>query len=164
MADRSAAHDNVPQPDTRGGGATIDLLPRPSLRALQLLLLLHAIPAAALPLLSIDGWPALAVAAAIAASWFYVRRRPALGFGANALVRLVWLADGHWKLERGSGRTCSGVLRGDSLVSSFLLILRFDLDEGGRATRIIMDGDLEPEQMRRLRARLLQTRPERQSR
>src|SRR5690348_18368702 len=105
--------------------ATIDLAPRPSLRALQVLFWLHtavlALALAALP----PGAPMMLLAAAVAASWFWTRRHAAFGHGPRALTRLTWHAGGGWTLRDGRGAQLEGELLGSSLVHDALPVLNF---------------------------------------
>ncbi|MGH8443447.1 MAG: hypothetical protein ACRETF_11180, partial [Nevskiaceae bacterium] len=83
--------------------ATIDLAPRPSLRALTWLFWIHAAmlgaALAALP----SGAAMVALAAGVALSWLWTRRHPAFGHGPRALTRLTWHADGSWRVGDASG-------------------------------------------------------------
>lgn len=133
--------------------STVDLRLRPSLRALRLIFCLHALCIGLLPLAMQPGWPAVALAAAFAASWLWLRRHPALGFGRQAIDRIVWHADGGWSLWIGK-REARAELRGDSLVHRRLLVLRWRSDDGRRYTRLIAGDEVTEPQLRQLRARL----------
>ncbi len=134
--------------------ATLDLTPRPSVRALMWALALHSLVMVALLFAMEPGWPMAAIAGLVGLSWLGLRRHPALGFGPRALTRLTWHADGSWTLHETSGKKLEAELDGSSLIHSLLLVLNFKLKTGGRRTRIFMGDELEPDQMRRLRARL----------
>lgn len=134
--------------------ATIDLAPRASLRALTLLLLLHgsvgmllllAQPPAALMWLGV---------AAVALSWLRLRRHAAFGFGPRSLTRLTWHAGGDWTLHDAAGKSYDAKLEGNSLVLPGLLVLNFHLADGARRSRALLGDELEPELLKRLRARL----------
>jgi hypothetical protein len=142
-------------------GTTLDLRLRPGVLLLQWLTLLHALPAAALPLAGIDGWPALCAAAAIAASWFHVRRHPALGFGPRAITRLILHADGQWALQIGAAPSDAvtpeplpAELLAGSVLWRRLIVLRFRLPDGRRRDRVLLGGETADEPLARLRARL----------
>ncbi|MEK6805562.1 MAG: protein YgfX [Pseudomonadota bacterium] len=134
--------------------ATLDLTPRPSIRALMMGSLLHLAVGAALPFAMEPGWPMGAIAALIGLSWVSLRRHPALGLGLRALTRLTWHTDGSWTLHEASGQKIEAELDGSSLVHSRWMVLNFKLRTGGRKTRILVGDELESDQMRRLRARL----------
>lgn len=135
--------------------STVDLTPRPSIRALRWLLWLHILPIAATAFAMQPGLPMLAVDAAFGLSWIWLRRHPVFGFGPRALVRLVWHAEGQWTLTENSGRRYEAELLADSYVHPRLLLLNFRTEAGQRRTRALLGDELEAEQLRRLRARLL---------
>jgi hypothetical protein len=134
--------------------ATIDLALRPSVRALTWLFWLHVgvlgLALAALP----PGAPMVALAAAVAASWFWTRRHAAFGHGPRALARLTWQADGSWRVHDAAGRQAEAELLGDSLVHERLLVLNFRLKDGGRRSRALLGDETDEDSLRRLRARL----------
>ena len=134
--------------------ATIDLALRPSIRALTWLFWLHAgvlgLALAAVP----PGAPMVALAAAVAVSWFWTRRHAAFGHGSRALSRLTWHADGSWRVHDAAGRLSEAELLGDSLVHDGLLVLNFRLKDGGRRSRALLGDEADEESLRRLRARL----------
>lgn len=134
----------------------LDLRLQPSVRGLRWLLWLHAVPAAALPLLAVDGWPALVLAVGIAASWVHCRRHPAFGFGARAIVGLRLYADGSWQVGDARGWRAA-VLESSSALFGSVLALGFRLVGGGHRRRVLVGGELEPGALRRLRAHLLQS-------
>lgn len=134
--------------------ATIDLALRPSLRALTGLFWLHAavlvLALVALP----PGGAMVAIAGAVALSWVWTRRHPAFGHGVRALVRLVWHADGSWRVHDGTGASHEAELLGHSLVHDHLLVLNYALKPGGRRSRALLGDEADEELLRRLRARL----------
>lgn len=124
------------------------------MRALRAVFVVHAVCIGLLPLAMAEGWPMLLLVAAFALSWWRLRRHPVLGFGPQAIRRLVFHGDGSWTLERESGRPLEADLQPGSIVHPALLVLRFRLKAGGTATRLILSQDADPEALRRLRARL----------
>lgn len=135
--------------------STVDLALRPSARAHFGLFALHVVPLAALPLAMDSGAAMVGVACAIGASWLWLRRHPAFGYGPKALRRIVWREDGGWSVTRsGEREPRAATLRGDSTVWSAAIVLNFDLQPSGRATRILLGDEADPEALRRLRARL----------
>ena len=134
--------------------ATIDLAPRASLRALTLLFWLHTAALVGM-LLALRSGPVLAAfAALVALSWIWTRRHPVFGFGPRALTRLTWHREGSWTLHDASGASHEAELLGNSLIHDWLLVLNFRLKSGGSRSRALVGDELEPEQFRRLRARL----------
>lgn len=150
--------------------STIDLTPRPSMRALMAIFILHVAVAALLLVAMPTGGPMAVLAGLVGLSWLRLRRHPALGFGPRALVRLTWHGEGAWTVHDSSGASHEAELQGNSLIHSSLLVLNFRLTPrsglradpaavGGanfkeRRTRILMGDELDAELMRQLRARL----------
>ena len=146
-------------PETSGLAATVDLRLRPSLGALRVIFVIHAGCLALLPFAMQPGAPLLVLVAAFAASWFWLRRHPALGFGPRAITRIVWHADGTWTLHfdqwHGEARGGQAELLPNSLTHAWLLVLNFRAEKSGkRYTRVIAGGEADAEPLRRLRARL----------
>lgn len=135
--------------------ATIELAPRPSLRALTILFWLHVALLAALMALLRPGPGMAGMAALVALSWVISRRHPVFGFGPNALSRLTWHAAGKWTLHDKRGARWDDVeLLGSSLVHERLLVLVFRLPDGETRSRALLGDELDAELLRRLRARL----------
>lgn len=134
--------------------STVDLALRPSARAHGWLFALHALPLVVLPFALGSGLPLMTVAFAIGLSWVWLRRHPAFGHGPKALQRIVWRADGGWSVTRQGSAPREAELRGDSTVWSAAMVLNFDVEGGGRATRILLGDEADGETLRRLRARL----------
>jgi hypothetical protein len=140
--------------------STVDLALRPSVRAHAWLFALHAVPLAALPFAMPSGVAMIGVACVLGASWLWLRRHPVFGYGPKALRRIVWRADGSWSVTlAGAREACEATLRGDSTMWSAAIVLNFDLQPAGRATRILLGDEADPEVLRRLRARLAATPP-----
>lgn len=137
-----------------GFDATIELAPRPSVRALTVLFWLHVLVLGAL-LLALRPGPGMAgLAAMVALSWILTRRHPVFGFGKNALARLTWHADGGWAVHDARGARWEAQLLGNSLVHERLLVLNFRLQDGTRRSRALLGDELDEALLRRLRARL----------
>lgn len=135
--------------------ATIDLNLRPSFRAHRYLFVLHLAAAVLLLLAMSPGWPMFLLTLAFAASWMWLRRHPAFGFGSRALARLVWQADGQWLVVDNAGRKDEAELLGNSCVHSLGMVLNFRLKSGRRRTRVVLGDELGADPLRRLRARLV---------
>jgi toxin CptA len=135
--------------------APIDLKLHRSMRGLQWVFALHIVPVALLPFALKPG-PLLALlCGAFALSWLWLRRHPALGFGDRAIVRLLWATDGKWLLTDADDRKSEATLLPSSYLHERLLVLNFELNSGSKRTRLILGDEADPEQLRRLRARLL---------
>lgn len=133
---------------------TVDVSLRPSLKLLKWLSTLHVLPLALIPFAMQPGLPMALLIAALALSWFSLRRHAVFGYGRRALRRLVWQADGRWSVYEAADRPLSAELETGSLRHPRLLLLRFRLDGGGHRTRLIGGDEADPELLRRLRARL----------
>lgn len=138
-----------------GFSTSLDLSPRPSVRAVAWLSALHI---AAIVLVVLSGpskYVGVGMAFLFLLSWFSLRRHPAFGYGPRALARLIRHAEGGWTLEsQREGRQDAELLPG-SVVQSWIVVLNFRLASGGRRTRVLLGDELAPELQRRLRARLL---------
>jgi toxin CptA len=135
-------------------GATVDLTLQPSVRGLQALFFLHGIPVAALPFAMAPGVPMVLLLAGFAASWIWLRRHRALGFGPRALTRLVWHATGGWTVYNAAGTHADAELLPNSFRHAAILVLNFRLPDGSKRTRILLGDEAPVEALRRLRARL----------
>lgn len=137
--------------------ATIELTLRPSLRALTWLFWIHGV-VLALALVAMPPGPGMvAMAGAVGLSWLWTRRHPVFGHGHRALARLVWHADGTWRVHDGSGASHEADLLGNSLVHDHLLVLNFRATSGDLRSRAILGDEADEESLRRLRARLAVT-------
>lgn len=134
--------------------STLELAPRPSVRALTLLFWLH-VGVLGLVLVALKPSGGMAGFAALTAlSWIMTRRHPVFGFGPNALTRLTWHADGTWTVHDTRGARWDAELLGNSLVHDRLLVLNFKLQDGDKRTRALLGDELDADLLRRLRARL----------
>lgn len=134
-----------------------EVTPRPSYKALHVLLPLHAVPLAAVPLFYHGSllWPPLLLAALVAVSWLYVRRHPVLGFGPRALTRIIAHDNGDWLVEDAAGHRQGAHLAGNSVVMARMMLLNFRLADGHRRSRLLLGDEAGAEALRRLRAYLL---------
>lgn len=128
------------------------LEPRRSRYLLIYLVLIHALALAVLAApLNLSLTLRLAVAAAVVLSFIrqIIRVPPR---------HLVWESDGDWQLLFQDGSEYTGQLRPDSYVSPLLVILRFQLEQGGYCSVVMLPDILDPQSFRRLRVRLYQAR------
>ena len=132
----------------------VDIPLTPSLRGVQAAFWLHVIPAGLLPFATSEPWFALPILALLALSWARTRQHAVLGFGRDAITRLLARADGSWWIETLARGGESAQLLADSVVTGGLLVLRFRGDSGKTATRLILGGEADDEALRRLRLRL----------
>ena len=74
------------------------------------------------------------------------------------IYRLVWELDDDWTLWCNDSTELVGQLRPESYESTWLVILRLQLQEGGRRTVVLLPDMLDRQSFRRLRVRLRQAR------
>jgi hypothetical protein len=99
----------------------------------------------------------LGIAVVIVISFVWQWRRTRENDPAR-IHRLVWEADEDWYLWCNDSTEHVGQLRPDSYVSTLLVILRFQLEQGGRCSVVILPDMLDKQSFRRLRVRLYQAR------
>ena len=99
----------------------------------------------------------LVLALMIVISFLWYWRRTRLRNPAR-IVRLVWEADDDWTLWCNDSTEHVGQLRPESYESIWLVILRLQLEQGGRRTIVILPDMLDRQSFRRLRVRLRQAR------
>ena len=140
-----------------GFSTSLDLSPRPSVRAVMGLSALHMAAVALVVLSGPPKWVGLGLALLFLLSWFSLRRHAAFGYGPRALTRLICHAEGDWTVESARGGRQDAELLSGSTVQSWITVLNFRLKQGGRRTRVLLGDELDAGQLRRLRARLLNT-------
>jgi len=139
-----------------GFNATLELNPKASVFAVQVVVALHVLAIALIFLAQPAHLPGVALALAIFVSWLSLRRPRAAGYGSGALCRLIWHANSErWRIETVSGRIEDATLQRNSIVLPWLVILNFKTLAGARRTRMLLGDEIDPDQLRRLRARLL---------
>lgn len=136
-------------------GLSLDLSPRPSVRAVVTLSLLHMAAVVLIVLARLPQWASLGMALLLLASWFTLRRHPAFGYGPRALHHLILHAAGGWTVESTAGGREDAELLAGSVVQSWIIVLNFRLKSGRRRSRVLLGDELDTAAMRRLRARLL---------
>ena len=143
-----------------GFASTLDLRLAPSHRALRWIYALHLAPLTLIPFAMQAGYAQLVLAVIVGASWLWLRRHPAIGFGPRAITRLVRQPDGRWTLWRGA-RAAEAQLLPDTFVSRHLIVLNLRPLATGpaapmprRLSRVLLGDELPVEQLRRLRALL----------
>ena len=97
------------------------------------------------------------LAVIIVGSFIWHWRRSRLNDPAR-VVRLVWEVDGDWTLWWNDATQRVAQLRPETYESTWLVILHFQLQAGGRLSVVILPDMLDRQSYRRLRVRLRQTR------
>src|ERR1700739_767821 len=132
-------------------GPSLDLSPRPSVRAVVGLSLLHMAAVVLVVVAHLPKWLALGMALLFLASWLPLRRHPAFGYGPRALTHLILHAGGGWTVESAKeGREDAELLAG-SVVQSWVIVLNFRLKSGRRRSRVLLGDELDADALRRLR-------------
>lgn len=98
---------------------------------------------------------ALAVVVVFSFVWQWRRAR---AHDLAHIHRLVWEVDDDWTLWCNDSTELVGQLRPDSYESIWLVILRLQLQQGGRRTVVLLPDMLDRQSFRRLRVRLRQAR------
>lgn len=134
----------------------VDLQLAPSVRALRYLLMLHSglLLLGVWALQSAPEWLQLALVAALALSWWRLRRHRSFGYGPAAITGLIGYGDARWRLSNAQGHSAMARLSADSVVSPAVLVLNFVSESGKRHTRILLGDETDAESLRRLRVLL----------
>lgn len=124
---------------------------RPSRYLAVLLLLIHGGAIMSLLLINMLWWWALISSVAVLISFVLTFRRYVLLHSRVSIVK-IWLEEqGGWRLKLHDGMVLSASLRGDSTVTTFMLILNFKLkDQSKTYTSVICRDSVDPESFRRL--------------
>ena len=126
----------------------------PSRRLGRLLAAAHLAAAASLWLAHVPAIVQIALTAVLAARLarhlpLHARRRH-----HASVERLVWDAQGMWRLWLRDGRVYQAELLPAAYVQRFLAVLRFRCEDGRTRTAILLPDAVEPETFRRLRVRM----------
>lgn len=134
--------------------ATIDLRLAASMRGFRIVFWLHVIPLIAVSFAMPAGWTMMGVGFGFAASWLWLRRHAAIGFGPRAIVHLLGLDDGRWVIATALGQREEARLLPASVMQPGLIVLLFQTESGRICTRLILGDEADRNGLRRLRARL----------
>ena len=99
----------------------------------------------------------LGIALVIVISFIWQWRRTRVNDPAR-IYRLMWEVDDDWTLWCNDSSELVGQLGPESYESTWLVILRWQLQQGGRRTLVIFPDMLDRQSFRRLRVRLRQVR------
>jgi toxin CptA len=136
-------------------GGSLEFRPRPSRLLARFLLVAHAL-AAVVVLVSVPGRLAMAVLLGLVLVSFYrAYRRHVLQVGRRAARRVVCQEDGAWFLQDTQGVVREARLLPSTFLHPRLVILNFELCRcAGRRNLVLCPDSLDPQTLRRLRARL----------
>ena len=137
-----------------GSAPPIDLAIRPSRRLAGALFLGHALALGALAYAQLPPIAAAALAATVLTSFILNFRRHTQLLGRRAVRRIMWSADGAWRITDGRGGVHEATLEPEPTVTPELMILRFRGADGLRRSAVLLGDSGDHDQLRRLRARL----------
>lgn len=132
----------------------IAIAPRRSRRLAGFLFISHALALGALAYAHLPRVVAAALAATALTSFILNFRRLCQLEGRRAVRRVVWSADGRWTVTDGEGVEHESTLEPEPTVTPELVILRLRGADGVVRTALLLADSADPEQLRRLRARL----------
>lgn len=133
---------------------TITIRPGFSHRLAAMLLIFHGSAVALLPYLPIPFLVAWVLALLLTGSLAYYWRLELLRKGQRAVTMMEWSGEGIWTLTGADGIVREAVLDGSSYLDPWLMVLNFNLTEGGRRHAILPRDCMEPLLFRRLSVRL----------
>lgn len=139
--------------------STLDVGLLPSSRAVNWVYLLHFVPLLLLAVSMREGVAMVLLAAGFAVSWWWLRRHAVFGFGPRALVRLVWQPTTGWQIYDASGRSLRAVLASSTTIGRDIIVMNFKPEAAPMRMRALFGGELGDEPLRKLRARLLASKP-----
>lgn len=139
---------------SQGSAPPVDVVVRPSRRLAGALFLGHALALGALAYAHLPPVMAAALAASVLTSFIFNFRRHAQRTGRRAVKRIVWSSEGVWLITDGVGDEHEATLEPEPTVTPELVVLRFRGADGVRRTALLLADSGDPDQLRRLRARL----------
>lgn len=131
----------------------LDLHPRRSLQLALATLLLHVLAAILVAVESLR-FPILLVLllpVTASASWYWIRQRRG---SPSELVRLICRADGTWRWEYADGSDDVGEVAVSSVYTTLFVLLHLRGRNKRRRSVALLRDSLDPDDFRRLRARL----------
>ena len=135
-------------------GTTLTIEPRPSRVLAGYLLGVHVLAIVLVWTLAAGTTVTvlLSLLTAVSLRWSW-RRRPGNG-NCRIPRRVVWLANGSWRVDYPHGRQHRARLLGSGLVQPWCIVLNLAVDEVGCQAMVLPAGCCDPELLRQLRVRL----------
>ncbi len=118
------------------------------------LVAVHAGGCALLPMLPLPGAVSWLLLSLLAGSLVHYGRRDLLRQGRWAVTELHWDGAEVWTLIGPDGRPQTAKLHGSSYLQPWVVILNFSIGGWIGRTVLLLEDSVEPEQLRRLSARL----------
>jgi toxin CptA len=140
--------------------APLRLHPRPSRRLAVFLVLVHAATAAAVLGLPVHWAVRGALVLLTGAGLAYGLAVHVLRLAPWAVTGAVWEPDGTWTLTLASGREVEARLLPSTFVTTVLIVLNLRCGRWYTCSLVLPGDALDPDLLRRLRARLRATAPE----
>jgi toxin CptA len=137
-----------------GSAPPIVLELRRSRRLAGFLFVSHALALGAAAYAHLPPVAAAAVAATVLTSFVVNFRRHCQLLGRRAVRRVVYTADGQWRVGDGAGGEHDSWLEPDPTVTPELVILRLRGADGVTRTVLLLGDSADADPLRRLRARL----------
>ncbi len=132
----------------------IELELKRSRRLAGFLFVSHALALGAVAYAHLPPLAAAAIAATVLTSFIFNFKRLCQLEGRRAVRRLVWTADGQWRVTDGSGAEQAATLEPNPTVAPELVILRLRGADGVLRTVLLLADSADADQQRRLRGRL----------
>ena len=132
----------------------IELEVRRSRRLAGFLFVSHALALGAAAYAHLPPVAAAAIAATVLSSFILSFRRHCELRGRRAVRRVVWTADGRWRVTDGEGGEHESTLEPGPTVTPELVILRLRGADGPVRTAILLADSADADAQRRLRSRL----------
>ncbi len=104
--------------------------------------------------LTVPGWLSIVLSLAVLANFYTTFTVHVMGWGKYALLNMVWSDDGDWTLINGEGHELKANLLPNSYVHTYLVVLNFHIQEGGRRTAILLRDSLDSKTYRDLLVRM----------
>jgi toxin CptA len=140
---------------SNGSDSTLHIRLRPSRVLALVLLFMHGGAMAVMVPAGLSPWLTLLISAGIVTSLVHTLKAHALLRARNAVVQLVWDAEGEWTLLTAAGQSFKARLLPTTYLHPHVVILNFRRDHrwGSRAVVVLPDA-VDADTFRRLRVRL----------
>ncbi|MEW8400919.1 MAG: protein YgfX [Candidatus Thiodiazotropha sp.] len=132
----------------------LTLQPRPSRKLHACLVAVHLLALLVILLAPMLPWHRAMLLLILTLQGYLSYRQTRKGSGRR-IIRARIRPDGRARITMGDGRKLAARIRQDTLITPWLILLRFDLDRGWRQPALLLiPGSLSEDEMRRLRVLL----------
>ncbi|MBT3027387.1 MAG: hypothetical protein B6D72_05760 [gamma proteobacterium symbiont of Ctena orbiculata] len=137
-----------------GNIQTVTLQPKPSRKLHAWLVAIHLLALLVILLAPMLPWHRAMLLLILTLQSYLSYRQTRKGSGSRILLARI-RPDGRSRITMGDGRKLVARIRQDTLVTPWLILLRFDLDRGWRQPALLLiPGSLSEDEMRQLRVLL----------